>query len=271
MKSGYTLIATLGLIVLISSLVVGMNSLVSGTLRKSSNARANLNVDLAVDSALSLSKAIILGNLSRPADDSSRMQFNGTAIRCSVFSDVAVIVKIQDVAGLMDLRFSSDQSISLLISNYSNLTASRSLLSSIRENSNSTRFLTAGDALIASGISPEEADWMSTFSTIHGRNTRLARDVTPPELIAVVSRGGITSNALFGANPTNSLFKVEVFAKPTRGPGVYSQAMISFEHSDGIRFRKVFEKRHRLPTQDSQKYDLQRTGGSPDEVKCGYN
>ncbi|WP_156510657.1 hypothetical protein [Labrenzia sp. OB1] len=243
MRSGYTLVTTLGLMILISGLVVGLNTLVSGSIRNSAASRANLSADLALDSSLELGQAIILGNITLSATDKARVPFDGAPIACTLGAEFASILKIQDVAGLVDLRFSSDELLTVLLREFTPQDATHSLLTRIRENANSGRFLSAEDVLLTSGIQPDSAEWIGAYSTVHGRDHRLARDVTPKELVALMASAGQDNAGNFGASPSNATFKLETFSKSQSGRDAYSSSLYSFDYSNGLAFTRLFEKR----------------------------
>lgn len=235
--------------ILLSALVVGMNSIVSGTLRKSSAVRNAAHADFAAESALELGKAIVLGNITLPTLDENRVKFDGTPIACELAPEFRTILKITDVAGLVDLRFSSDLVLSTLLRGTTSTIASNAMLKNIRTKAASGAYVAAIDVLIAAGLPPLEAAKAAEFSTIHGRGFRLARDVTPSALAAMVSVGGTAANGVFGASPTNKVFKLEVETKTPGKMLVQSNALISYEPSGRSHFRIQFEKRssRRLP------------------------
>jgi hypothetical protein len=229
--------------ILISGLVVGLNSLVGGSLRKSTAARESAYSDFALDSSLEIGHAIILGNITLSATEPSRIVFNGSPIICNFDKDFASVLRIQDVAGLVDLRLAPDEVLTPLLQAFLKQNVTRALLVTIRENAQSGGFISADDVLIASGLTAEEAEWVSAYSTIHGRNHRLARDVTPIELQSLLEIGGAGTSQIFGASPTNATYKIETFSKSRRSRDAYSVAVVSFDQANGLTFSRIFEKR----------------------------
>lgn len=270
MKSGYTLITTLGLMILLSGLVVGMNSLVSGSLRKSGAVRNAANADFAAESALELSKAIVLGNITLSVLDERRVKFNGTPLVCSFASDFNAVLKIEDVAGLVDLRFSSDQLLSSMLRGTVAANVSNALISEIRKNANSGEFVTSNDVLLASGLSKDDAERAGSLSTIHGRHSRLARDVTAPELAKIVSVAGVEGSRVFGSSPSNKTFKVEAKIEIAGKALAVSQALITLENSGGVRLRKVFEKRFQRRRSSQDELLIQTGAQDSNSVWCSH-
>lgn len=229
--------------ILLSGLVVGMNSLVSGSLRKSGAFRNAANADFAAGSAFELSKAVVLGNITLPAMDERRVKFNGLPLSCGYASDFKTILKIVDVAGLVDLRFSSDQLLSLMLRGTINPSVSNALIIEIRKNAKSGEFISSTDVFLASGLSRTDAERAAALSTVHGRHSRLARDVTPQDLARIVSVGGVDGSRVFGSSPSNKTFKVKAVTEVPGKTFVISQSVIALENSGGVRFRRVFERK----------------------------
>lgn len=194
-------------------------------------------------------QAIILGNITLPVTDDRRIRFNGAPISCALDDDFSSVLLVQDVSGLVDLRFAPDDLLAALLRDYSTRNVTRAVLTETREFAKSGRFLSAEDVLLASGFSPEEAEWIAGFSTIHGRDHRLAREVTPQGLLSLVARSGQDDAATFGASPSNATFRIEVFTKTRSGRDGYSISLYNFDHANGLAFTRLFEKRWRRRSQ----------------------
>ncbi|QDG74409.1 hypothetical protein FJ695_00150 [Labrenzia sp. PHM005] len=219
---------------------------------------------------MDLAKAILLGNLTLSATDDQRIAFDGTLIRCQLFDGALSVLSLQDVAGLIDLRFAADEVLGSLISVFSPQDGDLKTVSKVKQLAASGRFISAGDVLIAAGLDRKTADWLAGFTTIHGRGSRLARAVTPPGLQDVLSRSGLNEANLYGAGPSNALYRVEVFLKTARGRETYGISLFSLDPSKTPIFRKIFEKR--LPHaagQGSKAFDGM-TGASSRGVSCRY-
>lgn len=226
--------------ILLSSLIIGLNSLVSGTIRKSAAAKENLETGNTLDSAMDIGKAIILGNVSLSTQNSSKIVFRGEPIGCSEGGGNAVAhIEIQDVAGLVDLRFASDQLLAKIVGRYNDGRAPQAQIALIQENARSQKFKSAEDVLRAAGIPSERADDIAALTTIHGRTARLARNVVPNELLAIIDQQLPSDQTLFGASPTNSVFRLKVFVD---GSNYSKLAVMTFDYGNGANFRMNFVK-----------------------------
>lgn len=232
--------------------MVGLNSLVSSTLRKGSASKETLEAEIAAESTLELGKAIILGNIALPADDSSRLNFDGTRISCGLQSGFKSGFRIQDVAGLVDLRFAPDELLFAMIGEFTTMDTARTLIADIRENAQSGKYMRAHDVLLASQFSTQNAEALAPFVTIHGKRSRLARDVTPVQVRSLISKLGFDGVRVFGASPTNSVFRVEVAAVGGGRRGIFTETLLNFEYSGGVRFKEVYETKQKKRMTDNE-------------------
>ncbi|MGV2976823.1 hypothetical protein AB1P65_15330 [Roseibium alexandrii] len=94
--------------------------------------------------------------------------------------------------------------------------------------------------------------------------------VTPLGLQDVLARGGVREAGLYGAGPSNALYRVETFLKTARGRETYVISLLALDPSKTPVFRKIFEKR--LPHeagQGSKTFDG-LSGQSSGGVSCRY-
>ncbi len=220
-----------------------MNALVSGKIKRASANRGNAQADFAAASAMELGKAVILGNITLSMLDETRIRFDGTPMTCGLSRDFVSVLSITDVAGLVDLRFASDQLLSTLVRGATKASVSNSRLADIRQNAGSGAFLTARDVFLASGFGEEDAGNAASYSTVHGSSFRLARDVTPPFLISVLDGNGIGSVSYFGASPSNRTFRISVVTDLRDRTQVLSEALLILETTGAGEFTKVYEIR----------------------------
>lgn len=247
-KAGYTFISALAIIVLMTSLVVGLNALVSGNLKKSTRLAARTRVELATESGLDLAKAAILQRISRPATSQHLMSFNGSRISCRLSETTKTVIQVQDVAGLVDLRIVTDPVFLRLVDSTGKYSLNSLSAAKVRELALAGIYPSARDVLIAAGFSLNSAAFLEKYYTLHSGKSRLAREVTPSALMRVFPEANseVGSN-LFGSAPSNRTYKVTVSSISGRNIYYRIDETISLDTSRPGFFRTLFRRSSTAP------------------------
>ncbi len=247
-KAGYTFISALAIIVLVTSLVVGLNALVSGNLKKSARLAARTRVELASESGLDLAKAAILQRISRPATSQHLVSFNGSPIPCRLSETTKTAIQVQDVAGLVDLRIVTDPVFLRLADNTGKFDTNSPSAAKVRELALAGIYPSARDVLIAAGFSMNSAAFLEKYYTLHSGKSKLAREVTPSSLLRVFPEvnSEVGSN-MFGSAPSNRTYKVTVSSISSGNIYYRIDETISLDTSRPGYFRTLFRRSSTSP------------------------